>query len=270
MLRCYSSGVKKESILESDDLRLAIQAAMAAGDVIRSTFGTVQKITSKGANDIATETDKRAEDSIVKILRENSSYAILTEETGNIDGSPEGLWVVDPLDGTTNFSRGIPLFGVSIALLKNGVLQLGVVLNPMTQECFHAEKGKGAFKNDRPLRVSGPQKTKVLILDGGHTKAEHEAYGKAAQILTESFLLRRLGTVALELCYVASGGYDGYVQYGDMLWDYAAGLCIVQEAGGKISDWKGNSLRMADRQYVLATNGRIHEEIVRKISFLQS
>ena len=253
----------------SDQLRLGLRAATAAGDIIRAAFGTTQTIKSKGINDIVTETDKKAEDAIVKILQEESSYKILTEESGDIDGSSDGCWVIDPLDGTGNFSRGFPLFSVSIALVKNDALQIGVVFNPITNELFWAEKGAGAYKNGEPIHVSGKSKTAILALDCGYAPEHGAAYAQATGILEQDYLLRRIGGCALEVCYVACGIFDGYVDYGDMLWDYAGGLCIVEEAGGKVTDWKGNPLKLDHEQHVLATNGTIHHSLIQKLSHLQ-
>ncbi len=255
---------------QSKELELALRAAKEAGAVIRDAFGTTHAIKSKGVNDVVTETDKKAEDIIVAILQKDSPWKILTEETGDIAGAADACWVIDPLDGTTNFARGFPLFSVSIGLVRNDEVQLGVIFNPISGECFWAEKDAGAYCNGKPLRVSQKSKTAVLALDCGYALEHGAVYAQATAILERDYLLRRIGGCALELAYVANGVFDGYADYGDMLWDYAAGLRIVQEAGGNVSDWKGSKLKMEHEQYVLVTNGVIHNELVQKISHLQT
>lgn len=253
----------------SSDLQLAITAAKAAGEIIKAGYGNIQKIDNKDNGTIVTNVDKESEETIINILQKKSNYAIYSEEIGNIEGK-NGLWVIDPLDGTTNFARGIPLFCVSIALMKGNNIELGVIYNPTLDELFFAEKGKGCFLNNKKNYVSNKSgiNKSIIIANQGHIKEIRERYLKIVQRLYKVCYFRRFGTTALELCYIAKGGADAFMCSGDELYDYAAGLIIVEEAGGKVTDWKGNTWDNTN-SFILATNRKIHDEIVVEIKDLQ-
>lgn len=256
----------------SSDLQLAITAAQKAGGIIREGYGNIQSITNKEeGKGILTDVDQKSEGIIIKTLQEKSEYAILAEETGDIKGKGDAYWVIDPLDGTTNFSREIPFFCVSIALLKNNQVELGVTLNPMTNECFYAEQGKGAYKNENPIRVSNRSfsKSPVIFISNGYAKEDKRIFAKATDRLSTLCSLRKLGSTALELCYVAQGSVEGFLSSGDELWDYAAGIVLIEEAGGKVTDWKGNKWDNSS-SFILASNGLAHEDLLKYTRDLQN
>jgi myo-inositol-1(or 4)-monophosphatase len=204
------------------------------------------------------------------MLQANSSYAIMSEETSPDESSRDLSWIVDPIDGTTNFASKIPLFAVSVALLRDQDVILGVILNPMTDECFYAEKGKGAYLNGQPLQVAAktdPGAT-ILFLNHGYPATDRKRYATLADRLGTTFFVRTFGPTALELCYLARGCAAGFICSGDELWDFAAGIVLVEEAGGKVTDWKG---RHWDRStsFILASNTSCHEELIAQIADLQ-
>jgi len=257
--------------LLSPDLELAIEAARRGGSVISSNFTTtVQASIKANGKGLVTQTDKATERVIIDTLQANSTYAIISEETAP-DEPPPGLsWIIDPLDGTTNFARKLPLFAVSIALLQDQEVVLGVIFNPMTEECFYAERGKGAYLNGQPIRVSpktDPAST-VLFLNYGRHTDDQKRYALLVDRFISNYSLRRFGTTALELSYLARGYAEGFICSGDEIWDYAAGIVLVEEAGGKVTDWKGNHW---DRRnaFILASNGSLHQELAAEIAELQ-
>lgn len=256
----------------SSDLQLAIKAAKAAGEVIKAEYGKVQTIEDKedGAKGIVTNVDKESEEAILKILQSKSNYAIFSEETGNIEGSNE-LWVIDPIDGTTNFSRNVPLFCLSIGLIRKNKIELGVIYNPVLDELYFAEKGKGAFLNEKRIYISTQQTLKgsVMFINNGYALEDKEKYVEVSKRLIPYSSLRKFGSTAFELCYVAKGSADAFISSGDELYDYAAGLIIVEEAGGKVTDWKGKGWNNTN-SFILASNGKIHQELLQKIQNLQS
>lgn len=253
------------------DLLLAIEAAKAAGEVIKKGYGNIQKTEDKedGAKGIVTDVDKKSEEVILKILQKKSNYAIFTEETGNIKGK-DGLWVIDPIDGTTNFSRGIPLFCVSIALMKQNKIELGVIYNPILNELYYAEKSKGAYLNEKRIYVSKKDSLKgsVIIINHGYEQTDKERAIEVTKNLYKDCSLRRFGATAYELCFVANGSTDGFMSSGDELYDYTAGLVLVEEAGGKVTDWKGNGWNNSN-SFILASNGKAHDKLINKLSNLQ-
>lgn len=255
----------------SSDLQLAIEAAKKAAEIIKSGYGKIKTIEDKedGTKGIVTNLDKESEEAILKILRAKSNYAIFTEETGNIEGK-DALWVIDPIDGTTNFSRNIPFFCISIALIRENKIELGVIYNPVLNELYYAEKGKGAYLNKKQIFVSkqGSLKGSVVIIDHGYDLKDREMSIEAIKRLYRNCSLRTFGTTAFELCFVAKGSTDAFMSSGDELYDYAAGLIIVEEAGGKVTDWKGDKWNNAN-SFILTSNGKIHEELIQKIKDIQ-
>lgn len=253
---------------QSEDLKLVIKAAQKAGLIIREGFGKVTDFKVKEGKGIVTEIDHKSEEMIIKALQENSDYPILAEESGKVGEIGDTFWVIDPLDGTTNFSRGIPIFCVSIALIKNRSVVLGVTLNPLTNDIYFAEKGKGAYLNGKTLQVSIKSNDFLLILNRGYSQEAGLAFKKLVEKLSPSVMIRRLGASALELCFVAQGSAEGLIDFGDELWDYAAGTLFVEEAGGKITDWRGNKWDI-DNKYILASNEFVHDKIKSSIEDLQ-
>lgn len=255
----------------SKDLKLAIEAAKEAGKILKKGFGNFKTVSEKPGKGIVTEIDKASEDKILAILRRESEYSIYAEESGRKDNKSNKCWIIDPLDGTTNFVRSIPLFCSTIALMENNELSLGVTYNPLTHDCFFAEKGKGAFLNDQRIKVSQKAFTgsNLVLLSSGYASEHKEIFGKAVLALSKDFSIRKLGTTALELCFVAQGNTQAFLCSGDELYDYAAGLLLVREAGGKVTDWKGNDWNNSN-SYILASNGVIHDQIISKIKDLQN
>ena len=249
----------------SRELEVAISAAKEAGEVLRGAFGGEQAIRHKGEVDIVTDADERAEAVIRDILlRGFPSYGMLAEEGGELPGELDARWIVDPLDGTTNYAHGLPIFCVSIALERAGEVVVGVVYDPVRQETYVAKRGSGATLNGEPIRVSGTDALiDALIVTGFPYDRDEvpdavELFGRFA-IVTQS--MRRLGTAALDLCYVASGRLDGYYERGVHPWDVAAGALMVEEAGGRVTDYRGGALDLGSRE-VVASNGRLHPAMI--------
>lgn len=254
---------------QSEDLKLAIQAVQRAGEIVKEGFGKVTDFKEKEGKGIVTETDQESEEVIIKTLQSGSDFPILAEESGQVGEIGNSFWVVDPLDGTTNFSRGIPIFCVSIAMVKNKSVVLGATLNPLTGDIYYAEKGKGAFLNGESIRVSGRSDKLLLVLNRGYSQEANLKYIKITEALSHMATLRRMGSAALELCWTAQGIAEGFMDFGDELWDYAVGVLLITEAGGKVTDWKGNDWTI-NSKYILATNGLIHNKIKDSIENLQT
>jgi myo-inositol-1(or 4)-monophosphatase len=226
-------------------VNIAVQAARRAGTVIQRAIHRADAIavTDKGQYDFVTEADKLAEKEIIReIKKAYPEHAIWGEESGKI-GSSRYVWVIDPIDGTSNFMRGFPHCAVSIALMEDGVIQHGVVYDPVRDEIFHASKGGGAYLNDRRIRISPRLGLPGALIATGFPFRQRARF--AAQMrMVKSLLedaedLRRTGSAALDLAYVACGRMDGYFEYGLMPWDMAAGALLVREAGGVVLDFEG-------------------------------
>lgn len=227
-------------------LNVAVQAARKAGNIISRAVDRVDTltITSKGHNDFVSEVDHQAEAEIIKVIRRAyPHHGFMAEESG-VKGSDEFVWIIDPLDGTTNFLHGFPQFAVSIALQHKGRLEHGVIYDPMRQELFTASRGDGAQLNDRRIRVSKRSTLEASLLGTGfpfremHYLDDYMAIFKA--LLPETAGIRRAGSAALDLAYVAAGRLDGFWEYGLQPWDMAAGALIIQEAGGLVTDFAGS------------------------------
>jgi myo-inositol-1(or 4)-monophosphatase len=231
-------------------------------------FGTEHAITYKGEVELVTEVDTEAE----RVIREEllgtfPTHGMLAEEGGELAGEEDARWIVDPLDGTTNYAHGLSIFCVSIALERAGEVVLGMVHDPMGEETFVAERGRGATLNGEPIRVSSTDEPiRALIATGfPYDRAElPEALGLFGRLAASTRGMRRLGSAALDLCYVASGRIDGYYERGIWPWDLAAGSVIVEEAGGKLTNYRGDVLDLAGRE-IMASNGRLHSAMMRLI-----
>ena len=248
-------------------MTVMITAARKAGRSLSRDFGEVEQlqVSVKGPGDFVSAADHKAEDIIFKELsKARHGYGFLMEERGAVEGPDKShRWIVDPLDGTTNFLHGIPLFCISIGLERDGQMVAGVVYNPIMDEIYTAEKGKGAYLNDRRrLRVAARKNLSdcVVATDSPHKgKPGKEIWlHQADTLMREVAGLRRSGSAALDLCWVASGRYDGYWEQGLKPWDMAAGLLIVREAGGIVSDLSGGD-RMFETSGVLAANPIVHK-----------
>jgi myo-inositol-1(or 4)-monophosphatase len=251
-------------------LSVAVEAALSAGAILRSFFGGEFGISYKGELNLVTEADLASEREIVSILKRRFPDAsILAEEAGASPGSSGLRFIVDPLDGTTNFAHGYPIFAVSIGCELDGRLSAGVVYDPTREELFTAERGQGAFLNGRRLSVSSTETLgESLLVTGFPYDLRDDLEGSLR--LFQRFMgscraIRRDGSAALDLCYVAAGRTDGFWEEKLGPWDTAAGAVIVEEASGRVSDFRGSAFQPA-RGEVVASNGRIHEQMLRVIS----
>src|SRR6266700_5831881 len=234
-------------VLRSPTLNVMANAALKAARGLIRDFGEVEQlqVSVKGAGEFVSTADLRAERTLKTELRKaRPGYAMLFEESGAEAGSdPRHRWIVDPLDGTTNFLHGIPHFAISIALERDGEIVAGVVYDPTRDEMFWAEKGAGAYVNEHRLRVSARRGLGDAVIGTGipfRGRGDHPSYLAAlAAVMSATAGVRRLGAAALDLAYVAAGRYDGFWEFGLSAWDVAAGLLLVREAGGYASDLNG-------------------------------
>lgn len=247
-------------------LDFATQVARQAGGLLRDRLGTTMDISHKGDINIVTDVDLASE----RLIREAISthyprHSILAEEGGLAETASDYRWIVDPLDGTTNYAHGYPFFCVSIAVEYRGEVVLGAVYDPMRDEMFAAEKGAGAVLNNRPVRVSATNSLARGLLSTGFpydirtsrmTNLDHWS-----NFATRAQALRRDGAAAIDLCYVACGRFDGFWELNLGAWDVAAGALIVSEAGGRVSDFSGGRFSPYVPE-VLASNGLIHDEMI--------
>ncbi|MFP6712324.1 MAG: inositol monophosphatase family protein [Rhodospirillales bacterium] len=257
--------------LQSANITVMIKAARKASGKLKRDYGEVDQlqVSSKGPADFVTAADIRTEE----MLRDQLSYArpdfgFLMEEAGEIVGEdPTRRWVIDPIDGTTNFIHGIPHFAISIALEENGEITAGVIYEPINDQMFWAEKGAGAWLNDRRMRVSGRSimaesifATGIPFMGRGEP-GDHELFLKQMEaVMSVSAGIRRFGSAALDLAYVAAGRFDGFWETGLKPWDIAAGLIIVREAGGMISELDGRD-NMLKTGSILASNPNLQQEL---------
>jgi myo-inositol-1(or 4)-monophosphatase len=248
------------------ELKVAVAAAEAAGGVLRDGFGRQHQIEYKGEADLVTEADEEAEQKIMEVIHEAfPDHGMLTEEGGEMQGQGNARWIVDPLDGTTNYAHGLPLFCTSIALEKDNEVVLGVVHDPMTNETYAAERGAGATLNGEPLEVSSTSEPARALLGTSFADRPEElevgleVFGRLASLARG---MRRLGSGALDLCYVAAGRLDGCYERGFSAWDVAAGVLIVEEAGGRVTDHRGSRLDPEQSEGLVASNGIVHPSLV--------
>jgi myo-inositol-1(or 4)-monophosphatase len=245
-------------------LNTAIRAARSAGDfILRASDNIGQlRVDQKGKNDYASEVDRMAERDIINIIRAAyPDHAILAEESGAHQGN-DFVWVIDPLDGTTNFLHGFPQYAVSIALKHKGKLEVAVIYDPLRDELFTAKRGGGAALNNRKLRVTTPTSlTGALIGTGFPFKSDRhlDAYvGMFRALTTECAGIRRAGAAALDLAYVAAGRLDGFWEIGIMEWDMAAGILLIKEAGGVVTDFSFND-NYLESGNVIAGSPKMHQ-----------
>lgn len=225
----------------------------------------------KGEIDLVTEFDHRSEEYLLgEVARQFPGHSVLSEETGGIDGSDEHLWIIDPLDGTVNYAHGIPIYSVAVAYAYRGELRLGAVYDPSRDEMFLAEKGRGAWLNGRPLRVKQVSElTHALMVTGFpydvRTTAENNL-PNYANFALKSQGVRRLGSAALDLCYIAAGRFDGYWELSLKAWDLCAGALIALEAGVKVTDVRGEVNFFQPPLSVIAANPVLHQKILQELN----
>ena len=241
-------------------LTIAVRAARRAGSIINraSLNGSSLNVRSKRVNDFVTQVDQAAEEAIIEIVRKaHPDHGFLAEESGKTPGEAEYVWIIDPLDGTTNFIHGFPQYCVSIAVEHRGALAHGVVYDPVKNELFTASKGRGAFLNDRRIRVSKCTRLKESLVGTGFPFKELSRLdlytGQLRNLIQGSAGVRRAGAAALDLAYVACGRLDAFWEMGLSPWDMAAGALLIQEAGGLVGDFSGEARYMQSGDISAAT-----------------
>ncbi len=249
-------------------IKVAMDAALEAGKFLKYSVGKVKSIERKmgQATNLVTEIDKQSEALIIKKIKQHfPAHDILAEESGSHNIKSEFRWVIDPLDGTTNFTHALPIFSVSIAVEHNGEIVAGAIYDPSSDEMFSAEKGSGAFLNGKRIRVSTSQTLIESLLVTGFPYNVKENPNHAVEhfvnFLMEGQGVRRLGSAALDLAYIAAGRLDGFWEVFLNPWDKAAGILLVQEAGGSVTDFRGKPASIYEPN-TLATNGTIHEHML--------
>lgn len=248
------------------DLSAAKKAARGAGAILRGGFGQAHSVRMKGPTDPVTEMDQAAEEYILHLLRAATpNYGFLAEESGTIPGKAEVRWIIDPLDGTVNYSRGSPWFGVSIALERAGELEVGVVYAPLRDELFVARRGGGATLNGHPIRVHPTESLASAVLSTGFPYdawTRPEDLGAEVGYFVKRVLgIRSTGSAALALASVAAGRYDAHWEAGLSPYDTAAGILLVREAGGRVSDYAGSPNALYGTG-ILAANPAVHGEML--------
>jgi len=254
-------------------LNIAVRAARSAGDLVARYTGRIDTltITSKAMNDFVSEVDQNAEHEIIRIIRNAyPDHAILAEESGTSGAqTDEFLWIIDPLDGTTNFLHDFPQFAVSIALKYRGKLDQAVVYDPMRQELFTASRGQGAKLNDRRIRVSSTRALEGALLATGFPYREYSHLDTYLAIfrdlITRTSGIRRPGSASLDLAYLAAGRFDGFWEFGLNPWDIAAGVLLIQEAGGLVSDLRGGNTHL-ETGNIVAGNPKIFKAMLQVIA----
>jgi myo-inositol-1(or 4)-monophosphatase len=253
-------------------LDIATEAALAAGVILQDYLGKVEDATTEKGRpgDLVTAADKASEKVILEIInRHFPQHSILAEESGKLGNqASEYLWAIDPLDGTTNYAHQYPCFAVSIGLLIQGVPQVGVIYDPFHNELFRAAAGLGATRNRRPMKVSQTSELSKSLLTSGFAYDRRETtdnnYAEFCHLTHLTQGVRRGGSAALDLAYVACGRVDGYWERGIAPWDVAAGIILVQEAGGKVTAYNGEDLQINSGR-ILATNGYIHNVLSQEL-----
>jgi len=260
----------------NDILDTAMRAAREAGKILLHHLGDLREIEVKNNQpfNLVTEADKNSERCIVeRILADFPDHAILGEESGAHAGEAPYRWIIDPLDGTTNFTHAFPIFSISIAVTHESQLIVGVIYDPVRDEMFHASRGGGAFLNGAPIRVSEASSIEKAMLVTGFPYNIREnpnyCYERFIAFLKEAQAIRRLGSAALDCAYVAAGRLDGFWEVSLQPWDKAAGELLIEEAGGRVSGFQGQKHDMFELPF-LASNGRIHDEMLRVLEEAKS
>lgn len=248
-----------------------IKAAQAGAQVLQHYFNGAYTISNKeGVNNLVTEADHASERAIIDAIKADyPSHFIMSEEVGEIVMDSTYKWIVDPIDGTVNFASGIPLCCVSIGIEKEGKMIMGAVYNPLANEFFFAEKGCGATLNEQAIQVSNKTEVNKSCLATGFPYTYVDAVNGPLQVfekfIKKGIAMRRLGSAAIDLCWVAAGRFDAYYEHQLYPWDSAAGFLIVEEAGGKVTDFSGNTYSPYQPS-ILATNGKIHNEMLQAVN----
>ena len=255
--------------LSSPHINLITKACLKASRPLIRDYGEIEnlQVSKKAPGDFVSSADKRTEKILIEELQKaHPDYGIITEETGLINKSNiKNRWIIDPIDGTMNFLNSIPQFAISIGYEEDGEIKCGVIFNPITNEMFYAEKGNGAFLNNTRIRVSNNKKLNdALIVTGGpkqSSKIKKKIFSEYINVSMQVSNVRKLGSAALDMAYVASGRFDGYWQRELNYWDIAAGIIIVKEAGGYI-DFFEEEANLPFRRNIIATNSNIHNKLI--------
>lgn len=254
------------------ELKIALKAARAGAKVVLKNFGKSKDSRVKGnSKGLVTATDLAAEKVILEVLSAESGYEIMSEESRNRQKNNNGpVWVVDPLDGTNNFARSLPFFAVSVGLMDGNESLVGVIIDVVGKKEYYAVKGGGAFCNGEKIvhPTFDTSYIPMLFLNHGYAETDRAKFKKLAGLLASDFNILKLGTTALELCYIASGAVDGFICSGDELWDFAAGIVIAQEAGCVFTDWNGSPWN-GKHSHLLIARPEIQQSIIDKINYLQ-
>ncbi|MBL7156943.1 MAG: inositol monophosphatase [Candidatus Omnitrophica bacterium] len=266
----HSAPLRQLSLADKNFKKIAIDAAVKAGTYIRKNIGKIKNVRYKGEINIVTDIDKKAEDIVVGIIKRSfPKHNILAEEKKYAKTKHDFTWIIDPLDGTTNFLHGFPVFSVSIALADKGEVVTGVVYDPTRDEIFHSELKGGAFLNRKRICVSRTRDLGKSLVATGFAYDVRSARKKNIKnfinFLKASQAVRRAGSAALDLCYVACGRFDGFWEFYLHTWDTAAGLLLIKEAGGRVSRLNGSPYSFCDNE-ILASNSKIHSQMVRVLS----
>ena len=255
----------------SEYLDFALDTAIEAGNILNNFFGNISSAKTKSTDiDLLTEADLASEKYIInKINTYFPNHSILSEEKNSILKKSDFCWIIDPLDGTTNFFHNLPIFSVSIGLQYKSETIIGVVNNPAVKKVFYASVDNGAFMNNQQIKPSKTEFLKQTLLATGFPYEHDDKWELSYDIFKEFYNriqgIRRLGAASLDLCFVAMGRFDGYYEFNLLPWDICAGELIVRESGGKISDWDGSKIvNMGQR--ILATNGLIHQQMIEVLS----
>ena len=255
--------------LSSPHINLLTKACLKASRPVSRDYGEIEnlQVSKKAPGDFVSSADKRTEKILIEELQKaHPDYGIITEETGLINKSNiKNRWIIDPIDGTMNFLNSIPQFAISVGYEEDGEIKCGVIFNPITNEMFYAEKGNGAFLNNTRIRVSNNKKLNdALIVTGGpkqSSKIKKKIFSEYINVSMQVSNVRKLGSAALDMAYVASGRFDGYWQRELNYWDVAAGIIIVKEAGGYI-DFFEEEANLPFRRNIIATNSNIHNKLI--------
>jgi len=256
--------------MEEDLKRIALKAVKEGGAILMKYLGKIKSIDYKGEINLVTEADRRSEEVILNIIKDNyPDHRILAEETGESGNSSPFKWIIDPLDGTTNYAHGYPCFCVSLAVEHEEEVIYGAVYDPVKDELFTAEKGKGAFLNGKEIKTSSTKQLDQSLLCTGFPYDVRDDMD-SNMINFRTFLMkaqavRRDGSAALDLCYTAAGRFDGFWEQKLFPWDVAAGGLLVTEAGGKLSNFKGENFSIYDNE-IVASNGIIHDQMVEALN----
>jgi myo-inositol-1(or 4)-monophosphatase len=248
-----------------------LEAVQAGGAELRRFFNSDFIISHKeGVNNLVTEADHYAEAAILRVIEKNfPGHQVLAEETGEVKQESGFKWIIDPIDGTVNFAHGIPICCVAVALEKNGEIIMSSVYAPILNELFFAEKGGGAFLNDKKISVSHETSVLTACLVTGfpytYINMPNGPLEVFSRLIKKGVPVRRLGSAAIDLCWVACGRFDGFYEHKLEPWDSAAGYLMVEEAGGRVTDHEGKKFSVYQHR-IAATNGKIHDELLKWIN----